>query len=110
MKSWRLGRVLAGLIVCGLCLLQPLNACAEEKAEIEWLLAKAGGDTLMAALMYTEILEHDNEILTLRVEKYERLYETEKDPWYVVLWDSDITKGLLFVAGVYMGREMVLVK
>lgn len=73
-------------------------------------MAQAKGDTLMAALMYVEVLQRDIEVKEARLEQFEKLYKLEKPPWYEAAWDSDIIKVALFIGGVYLGREMVVVK
>jgi len=62
-------------------------------------------------MMYIAIEQaRDLEIADARVEKYQRMYDTEKRPWYEAAWHSDITKVVIFIGGVWLGREMVVVR
>lgn len=63
------------------------------------------------ALLYISTeLYRDLAIAEARLDKYQKLYAIEKRPWYEAVWDSDIAKVVIFCSGVYLGRQMVLVR
>jgi hypothetical protein len=67
--------------------------------------------TRIEVLLYIAVeQDRDLSIAEARIEQYEKLYEIEKRPWYDTIMDSTIAKVVLFVGGVYLGREMVEVR
>ncbi len=67
--------------------------------------------TKLEILMYIAVeQQRDLGIATARIEQYEKLYEIEKRPWYDTIMDSTAAKVVIFVAGVWLGREMVEVR
>lgn len=70
----------------------------------------ASDTTRIDVLLYIAIEQQkDLDIANARVEMYQKLYSIEKRPWYEVAWDSDVTKVVLFVGGVWLGSRMVRV-
>lgn len=78
-------------------------------------LQQASGDSVAAfAAIEADVLLFSGEVLALekdkkvadsRVRYYQKLYGEEKGLWYDRLWDSDITKTLLFLGGFYLGAQ-----
>ena len=67
--------------------------------------------TKINVLLYIAIEQQkDLDIANARLEQYQSLYKIEKRPWYEAVWNSDITKVVIFVGGVWLGRDMVVVK
>lgn len=50
------------------------------------------------------IIEYEYEL-----EIAERKLQIYDKPWYEEMWDHDITKVLIFISGVFIGRDMVKV-
>jgi hypothetical protein len=66
----------------------------------------ASDTTRIDVLLYIAIEQQkDLDIANARVEMYQKLYATEKRPWYEAAWDSDITKAVLFVGGFWLGQR-----
>lgn len=61
-------------------------------------------------LLYIAIEQQkDLDIAHARIGMYQKLYTTEKRPWYDELLNSTAGKVALFVSGVYLGSRMIRV-
>jgi hypothetical protein len=113
------------LIVCSVLvalsssgLLSPSSCSAEPSSEIDWnkriewaLKTDAPDSAKVDVLIYiAQELYRDLGIAEARVSKFESMYAIEKRPWYEAVWNSSIAKVALFLAGIYLGQHMVIVK
>ena len=97
------------LLLSDSCRAFPLPASKDYRQWIEQAMSPDTPDsTRMDVLMYIAIEQQkDLDIANARVDMYQKLYATQKRPWYEAAWDSDITKTVLFVGGVWLGSHMV---
>ena len=54
--------------------------------------------------------EYELDIRDARLEQLSAMYDAGQQSWWEKVWDHDILKLGAFVAGVYLGRDMVKVK
>ena len=83
-------------------------------------LARADGDTTAAMLLMAEDtllltdssiqLERDLRVANAWGELLEKRAKLTDPPWWEQLWNSNLTKVLLFCFGAWVGTEMVVVK